>query len=327
MSGVAAVARGLYDWWHVLWEHTDQPEAADKDRRYAQAFGSHLPPQVEMQVEPLSSSQLLHASHKAMRIAGGKDGWNAILLRCLPNAALQQLADLLNLVEDVGVWPDEMYHWRIVFISKEGTAAIPRPPEGRPIAIAQLLYRMWASVRAEQCSKGVSSTFDSRQAGGKGLQGAETLLFDVVAAEDVHDMPFMGSYDFLKAFDSVDPELAVHCLRNVGLPVQYARLLLDMWRKQVRWISFGGAVHPLPVRDVRAMPQGDPWAMWAMAAILIPVLRKLKATTSGVRTFAFADDRTMRAKSFDGLHHALQQWEEFARTGIRNNPGKDQQVC
>ena len=73
------------------------------------------------------------------------------------------------------------------------------------------------------------------------------------------------------------------------------------------------------------MPQGDPWAIWAMAIILTPVIAKLEVACPDVKQFAFADDRSMRAKSLEALHNCLQKWETFSGvTDITRNVSKDQ---
>eukprot|EP00969_Alexandrium_andersonii_P372652 15482213-Alexandrium_andersonii.AAC.1 len=59
-------------------------------------------------------------------------------------------------------------------------------------------------------------------------------------------------------------------LEHWGLPRGILQLLADMWRRQVRWVTFGGAVHPTPLIGARALPQGDPFAPLALAAVLAP---------------------------------------------------------
>ena len=131
----------------------------------------------------------------------------------LPEEAWNQLSELSTLIEEVGSLPESACHWRLAFVPEEqpignethspnltGTSVhVPGPDEVKPIAVGQLLYSLWAGIRAQECSNDISATFASRQAGGRKTHDAETLVMDIVQAEDVQQLPFIGSYDY-KAF-------------------------------------------------------------------------------------------------------------------------------
>ena len=65
----------------------------------------------------------------------------------LPDAALQLIADLLHIVENTGRWPVALEEAIVAMLTKGGTA---EPDDRRPIVLLPLLYRLWASLRAQE---------------------------------------------------------------------------------------------------------------------------------------------------------------------------------
>ena len=242
----------------------------------------------------------------AVGSVSGTDGWNAELLFLLPLDAWERLAEILRAIEKRGVWPDICVNWRVACIPKAGKDGVPQPDSLRPIAIGQVIYRMWASIRAKSVASSLSRQFGAKQAGGKGTLDAETMVLDFFLNQDIDGHDFAASLDFDKFFDTVDPALACKALEQMGVPNALVRLISDAWHRQIRWVSFGGAIDPRPITGIKAIPQGDPWSMWAVAALLKPVLVKLQQGHPMVLSWQFADDRTMRARTLDDLISAMQ---------------------
>ena len=193
----------------------------------------------------------------------------------------------------------------------------------RPLSIAQQVYRLWATLRARQYSAQLSEVFLHEQGGGRGRHDAETLLLDFLMT-DPH-CGYAASLDFAKAFDSIDVTVVLHILRLSGLPVAIVDLLAAQWQQQQRWAVFGGAVHPTPMTHVRAIPQGDPWSMWAIACLLAPVLREAQMMHPQVRQYLYVDDRTLKAPDLPSLMAAIQHWNCLGDViGLKSNASKQQ---
>ena len=79
-------------------------------------------------------------------------------LQALPNAALAQLARVLNLIEETGEWPETAVLGLVALIPKAVHSA--EPLGQRPITIMPLVYRLWASVRGRQCSSWMGQVAD-----------------------------------------------------------------------------------------------------------------------------------------------------------------------
>ena len=76
--------------------------------------------------------------------AAGADGWRVAEIFALPDAFLDQLACILNLVEETGAWPQALLEGVISPIHKgEGSVST----KFRPIGIMSVVYRAWAAVR------------------------------------------------------------------------------------------------------------------------------------------------------------------------------------
>ena len=101
------------------------------------------------------------------RKAAGPDAWTADLWLALPTAALERLCQVVSCVERAGVWPQSCLHWRTVCIHKGSSQdKVSRVDKVRPISMANMLYRVWASHVASQLSRFVAPLFATGQGGG-----------------------------------------------------------------------------------------------------------------------------------------------------------------
>ncbi len=61
-----------------------------------------------------------------------------------------------------------------------------------------------------------------------------------------------------------------------------------------------------PLTNICALPQGDPWAPWAMALMLAPAIRKISEEIPGVFQVTYMDDRTALFRSTHDMTRRLQ---------------------
>ena len=77
--------------------------------------------------------------------AGSLDGWGWRELKVLPVSWYDEVARILSLVEDTGIWPDGLLDAYIAMIPKiEGDATSLGE---RPLSVLPIVYRVWASAR------------------------------------------------------------------------------------------------------------------------------------------------------------------------------------
>ena len=83
-------------------------------------------------------------------------------------------------------------------------------------------------------------------------------------------------FDYSLAFDFANPALAVEILRWLGMPAGTAGLLKSVWQSQKRTIQYAGESLKTAEPVMTSLPQGDPWSMIAMAAVLLIPLCDLR---------------------------------------------------
>ena len=69
----------------------------------------------------------------------------------MPVSWFDELARILTMVEDVGVWPDGLFDAYIAMIPKTDGDATPLGQ--RPLSVLPTVYRIWASARMVQLER------------------------------------------------------------------------------------------------------------------------------------------------------------------------------
>ena len=130
-------------WLPIFKMHDSVPVPSWDD--FVAHFGAHIPAPTPCDIGPINASKL-EGILKRMKAssAPGADGWRVAELRMLPMQFLDKLADLLNEIEDTGIWPQPFTEGLISLIPKgEGTA----PSKLRPFGLMAVVYRLWSAVR------------------------------------------------------------------------------------------------------------------------------------------------------------------------------------
>ena len=96
----------------------------------------------------LTGQMLYDVVHLKSATAGGLDGWGWRELKVFPVTWFDQLARILTLVEDTGVWPDGLLDAYIAMIPKTDGDATPLGQ--RPLSVLPVVYRIGASARMVQ---------------------------------------------------------------------------------------------------------------------------------------------------------------------------------
>ena len=96
----------------------------------------------------LTGQMLSDVVHRKGATAGSLDGWGWRELKVLPVSWIDELARILTLGEDTGVWPDGLLDACITMIPKTDGNATPLGQ--RPLSVLPVVYRIWASTRMVQ---------------------------------------------------------------------------------------------------------------------------------------------------------------------------------
>ena len=154
--------------------------------------------------------------------AGSLDGWGWKELKVLPVSWFDQLARILTLVEDNGVWPDGLLNAYITMIPKTDGDATPLGQ--RPLSVLPVVYRIWASSRMLHLEGWFKSWVpDSVFSAGGGRGSVEawyTSAFDIeeVLSGSVDSHIHLFAADVIKSFDTVDRGVLGAVLSSLGLP-------------------------------------------------------------------------------------------------------------
>ena len=104
-----------------------------------------LPPEAELDLPPISGRELQEVARAKKSTAGGLDGWAWNEIQALPLSWFSGLANLLNLVESTGCWPQGLLDAYIAMIPKADGDSTPLGQ--RPLSVPPVVYRLRASLR------------------------------------------------------------------------------------------------------------------------------------------------------------------------------------
>ena len=95
----------------------------------------------------MTGQTLADVVHRESATACSLDGWGWRELKALPVSWFDELARILTLVEDTGIWPDGLLDAYIAMIPKtDGDATLGQ----RPLSVLPVVFRIWASARIVQ---------------------------------------------------------------------------------------------------------------------------------------------------------------------------------
>ena len=184
-----------------------------------------LPLLPEVDLPRLTGQMLADVVTRKGATAGSLDGWGWRELMVLPVSWFDQLARILTLVEDNGVWPDGLLDAYITMIPKTDGDATPLGQ--RPLSVLPVVYRIWASARMGQVEDWFRSWVPESvfsAGGGRGsVEAWYTSSLDIEAvltgAADSDVRLFVA--DVVKSFDTVDWGILDRVLSSLGLPAWF----------------------------------------------------------------------------------------------------------
>eukprot|EP00439_Symbiodinium_sp_Y106_P048663 s1419_g6.t1 len=244
----------------------------------------------------LTGSRLREAVSSSALTAAGLDGWSFAALKavaaCCP-ALFDELALLLQLVEDTGCWPYSMTCAAVALIPKDSSISEPGPSDLRPLSILSCLYRLWAKARLSDIVPWQDRWLADGAFGFRPGHSAEGLFFatalDLEAAE-AEGHPCAGiSFDLKKAFDALPPCLLIQILRRRGCAECILRPLAGFYRHLHRRFRLNGVLGR-EFHSSSGIPQGCPISPFCLNAILGVWLEHVGHTVPAAVPRSFADD-------------------------------------
>ena len=154
-------------------------------------------------------------------------------------------------------------------------------------------------MKSHACQTWIASWWPNEAIGGKAGREIYDGLFPFIDAAAAGK--YIISLDFSLAFDFCDPAIVLPFLRDLGLPAPIGQMLLTQWSNQLRYLTFENFALPVPEKVSKSLPQGDPWSMLGMVALLTPAIWEIPRKHPNVLHRTFVDDSSWAA---DTVHEA-----------------------
>jgi hypothetical protein len=262
--------------------------------------------------------------------AAGPDGWSGNEIATMPIAVFVFFAKFCQLCEASGLLPSTWQIARQTHLPKgqKGVRAhdSARDVSGlRPLTLFSAWYRLCVSARlkSDSCQKWISTWWPAQAAGGKQGRELYDALFPLIEA--VTQGQFVVSLDFSLAFDYGHPDIAIPFPHNLGLPISICSMLHKQWTNQRRYLSFENFVWPDAELVSSSLPQGDPWSLLAMIALLTPATWEIARRHPSATLKTFVDDRTWATRSVTEALQIETIWASWSRDlQLKENTAKSQ---
>ena len=276
---------------------------------------SWLPLLPDFELPRLTGQMLADVVLRKGATASSLDGWGWRELKVSPVAWYGELARILTMVEDTGVWPDGLLDAYIAMIPKTDGDATPLGQ--RPLSVLPVVYRLWASARMGQLDGWFRSWVpDSVFSAGGGRGSVEawyTSSLDIeevlTGAADYHVHLFVA--DVIKSFDTVGRGILDRVLSSLGLLVWVRHAYFEYHlHVRLRFKVAAGLGEPW-TRD-GGIPQGRPLSMMSIVALYLPWCRYLSAQV-GVEPQLYADNLKCVSRDPDLLLNAVRFTTGYVR--------------
>lgn len=280
------IVRGEVEgYWDQFWNR-DGPDS-DSDfppiHEAIHILNESLPVWDEITEKPTPSMWKRAVMSLKANAARGSDGFSSGDLKLLPLKAWSDIQELFDTFTD---WPKVLGLCKTIFLTK--VSGNPKPGDTRPITIASILYRLWASVHSKVFLKVWANKLPPSMSGGLPGRGTEEVLTQIrIALEGANTTVSGFVLDILKAFNAVCREIAAYALCRLGVPKQFVLQWMKALTGLRRSCCIQGNMGP-PLPSNTGVPEGDCISILAMTAITFAWTCFTK--TEGVEQFSYADN-------------------------------------
>ena len=251
------------DYWNTFWrrENIDKPLDDLPFEKALTIINDTIPQWEVIDVSP-TANMYFHAANKMKQYAAkGGDGFSIGEIKLLHVSAWQHLHELMTRFR---YWPKALTTCRTVMLPKEDVTAGPHST--RPITIAPIIYRIWASVHARIILQKWSTLLPPQISGGLPKRGTLDLMLDnMLQLESAvhHDQPLSGFVlDIEKAFNALPRICVLKAMAKMGVP----SWLLDKW-----YLHLQGLVRCISIGDI--LSEGSPQPLGFQKETRFPLLR------------------------------------------------------
>lgn len=240
--------------------------------------------------------------------SAGLDGWKPDEFQKLPDEVLELLLLVYDRIENEGTWPSALSRTGISMIPKKAGCG---PTDLRPISVAPIAYRVWASARMTHSQPWQRQWIYEHQHGCRAKHSIEDALATISLHIEQAAENKKGYYgivvDYAKAFDNIPSGLAFELLDKLGMSERLLRPLRGIYRSMQRCFKFGVFLGEF-FTSGNGILQGCPLSMLLLNAMQSILSKDLAAESTPV---TYADDLTLLTEEEGTMHVALSKLSEF----------------
>ena len=309
-QNIAEVLETLACHWRKVWKRPS-PELSDLRETLQRTLG----PAREIQKwSAVSGAELEKEAKKQTGTAASVDGWSGDEVASFPLVIWDRIAMFFRNCERLGSAPEQFGFARQAHIPKEGKGV--REHDGalhaaamRPITILTALWRVWgrARLRNSKTAMWLETWMTPEICGGRRKVDALSSVIKILEAAS--NGKYVATFDYSLAFDFTNPAMAVEILRWLGMPAGTAGLLKSVWQSQKRTLQYAGESLKTAEPVMTSLPQGDPWSMIAMAAVLLIPLCDLREAIPNTDILLYVDDRSWASQSAQDCVKFGKKWK------------------
>ena len=224
----------MRDAWVPVFQQYDSGNTCPTWEDFATKYEAHIPQGCSMELGAMTPEELRSAIKRMCTdTAFGADGFTAADLKAMPDALLERLALLFDLIEMSGSWPEALLTALVTMIPKDDNSGGMRPTDLRPISVMSVVYRAWASARLRPTLEWQESWASDDIAGFRPCMGCDDVTWQVSTEVEhalLHGTGLCGfSVDLAKAFDRIPWDIAFGIAERMGLSQRIIRAMRSLY--------------------------------------------------------------------------------------------------
>ena len=319
------IASELINYWSEFWNRDSRREEWDIEAwpQFQALLQGQTSPCNHISVNMQDLPAWVHATRRLpKKKATGVCGWHNLDLRVLPEAALRDLASILN-SPGLSGFPPELMVARVAVLGKVSNPT--SPSQSRPITVLSNLYRLWARVFCQQVLLVWSYSLPPCIRGclrGRSAQDISYWLQQVAETNILADIPCSGLVlDLRKAFNLLPRAPIGYLMQVLGVPADQVSFWLFSLSKLRRTFQVNNHLST-PLHSTTGVPEGDPISVLGMIGfcwLYVELLRPYVDPTAYVDNLAWS---TELQEAHGPAMDQLQCLMSATKTGPKHTSGR-----
>lgn len=231
----------------------------------------------------------------------------------MPLPIVVGMAQLLDVIEATGQWPNEMVHAWVIILPKSEDES-PDTLDQRPITVMSALYRAWSSYRFADAQEWLSERLGPELRGGRAGGMCEDIVAAVALRHERAAIEGRDAYSILvdrkTCFDLIDRRVAWPLLRRCGVDERVVRPLEALYGRLRRRFVFSRSLGPW-WEAFNGLAQGCALTILVLNLFMEVNVRSVLAAAPAGIAHVYLDDLTMEGEDEETARKQLRTQEVF----------------